>query len=133
MYTYLFCSDGGSIRKAPPVNTSDGSSIKKVPPVINTLTEYNEDDGEPFKPKTETSHQISITLEPYTTSDIEDKDLGTFSSLVLSSAFDKLELFQSSDTYDKLATQKVRYVYTYIYCVHMYIQELELLLLICDT
>ena len=113
----MFCSDYGS-RKVPPINTSDDSSIKKVPPAINTLTEYNEDGGEPFKPKTETSHQISITLEPYTTSDIEDKDLRlTFSPLVLPSAF---ESFQSSDTYDKLATQKVRYVYTSIVFVCIY-------------
>jgi len=67
---------------------------------------YDENDDEPFKPRTETAHQISITISPHMVTDLEDsKDPD-----LMSQPLHPLYLYDKLEPLQPLALQKVRYL-----------------------
>ena len=85
------------------------SPNKEVPSVINSLAIYDEQDGEPFKLRTDTSHQISFTVTPYTVTNLgESKDFDLNSQpLDQPNCDDKLKPLETPNTDNRSAPQKV--------------------------
>ena len=97
MCTYLICSGNG-----------------KVPSVLNTLAIYDEQDGEPFKLRTDTSHHSSLTVEPYAMTNVgnsEDFDLNS-QPLDVPSSYGKLDPNQMLNTDDRSVPPKVSNVHS---------------------
>lgn len=86
------------------------SPNKEVPSVINSLAIYDEQGDEPFKLKTDTSHQISFTVTPYAVTDVvgesEDFDLNS-QRLDQPNCDDKLKLLEMPNADDRSTPQKV--------------------------
>ena len=80
---------------------------KKVPSVHNAMMIYDDNEDEPFKLRNDTSHDMSITVTPYTVVDIADnKDSNsTFQPSHLPN--DKMEPPNPSTADGNLVPQKV--------------------------
>ena len=85
----------------------------KVPSVANVLAIHDEEDGEPYKLRADTSHQMSHTVEPYMMTNVgnsEDFDLNSH-PLDLPNSYGQLEPKQMSNADDRSISQEVSYVY----------------------
>ena len=93
------------------INISIYSDNGKVPSVVNTLAIQ---DGEPYKPRANTSHQISHTVKPYMMTNVGNSEGFDLNShpLDLPNSYGQLEPKQMSNADDRSISQEVSDVHS---------------------